>query len=121
MRHILATGALAALAGCAAPMPSLHDVPIAEARRLPESFGAAMPNTAADADIARWWLRFGDPTLVKLADLPAITPETVDRFVAEASAYLASVGAPIAKKAPEPASARSAGGRRFALQNAGRS
>jgi NodT family efflux transporter outer membrane factor (OMF) lipoprotein len=60
--------ASAFVAGCATPKPSFDHVPIAEARRLPASYGAAMPSSAADTDIAEWWRRFGDPTLARLAE-----------------------------------------------------
>lgn len=54
------------LTACGAPRPSLDHVPIAEAQRLPESYAAAL--SAGDPEIARWWTRFGDPTLVTLAE-----------------------------------------------------
>jgi hypothetical protein len=43
------------------------------------------------------------PLEVPLADLPEITPDTIDAFVAEAEAFLASRGTPVKpKKAPQP-------------------
>jgi len=59
--------AVAALAGCAAPRPTLDRAPIAEAQRLPESYGSAVSGSP-DVDMAHWWRRFGDPTLTALAE-----------------------------------------------------
>ena len=77
------------LTGCAAPKPSLDHVPIAEAQRLPDSYGAPAPPNAADADMTRWWRRFGDPTLVMLAERTL----AANQDIAQAAARIAEASA----------------------------
>ncbi|MGN6277571.1 MAG: efflux transporter outer membrane subunit [Sphingomonas sp.] len=65
VRAALSLVFLIALTACGAPRPSLDHIPIAEAQRLPATYGASSPT---DTDLAHWWTRFGDPTLVTLAE-----------------------------------------------------
>jgi NodT family efflux transporter outer membrane factor (OMF) lipoprotein len=60
----------ALLSGCAARTPSLEAIPLQQAQALPDSYGAlaGTADRSGPRDIARWWRRFGDPVLVRLAE-----------------------------------------------------
>jgi NodT family efflux transporter outer membrane factor (OMF) lipoprotein len=57
---------LALLGGCTVG-PDYHP-PVASHLKVPARFNAAVPGTAAEADLARWWTGFGDPVLNQLVE-----------------------------------------------------
>jgi NodT family efflux transporter outer membrane factor (OMF) lipoprotein len=87
--HFVSLVTLIVLAGCSAPRPSLDHVPIAEAQRLPDSYGVPASATAADPDMAHWWRRFGDPTLATLAERTL----AANQDIAQAAARVAEADA----------------------------
>lgn len=64
---LVAIGAVAVLlAGCVAGPD--YRAPTLVELKVPDEFTAAAPPTSADADLARWWQAFGDPTLTPLVE-----------------------------------------------------
>ncbi|PTQ08554.1 RND transporter [Sphingomonas oleivorans] len=57
---------LTLLGGCAVGPD--YRPPSAGDLKLPQSFGAARPQTVGEVDVARWWAAFGDPVLTGLVE-----------------------------------------------------
>jgi len=91
---------MVALAGCAAPQPSLDRLPIAQAQRLPPSYGVRSPTGAAKADLAHWWRHFGDPTLVTLAERTLAANQDIAQAAARVAEARAGSRAATAARLP---------------------
>src|SRR5690242_2818195 len=104
MRHRAGRSSLAAallVGGCAAA-PPLSSFSAAQTAALPEHYapladGTAMAEgKAAAADLARWWLRFDDPALTRLAERTLVANQDIAQAaarVAEARAGYRVAGA----------------------------
>ena len=74
-------------------------MPLATAQRLPDSYGATSSD-AAQADITRWWRRFGDATLTRLAERTLAANQDIVQAAARVAAARAGLRAAAGARLP---------------------